>query len=104
MLFYDKQVTIPKLPIGFINRTWRNDVSPHFEKEFGGYIIEIWINYDNPEFREVPGQYLIGIKEKEECEFIEFYEFSRENFSEKELNEISRIFWKETFKLMKKYS
>jgi hypothetical protein len=96
MLF--KGTTIPKLPEGFIDYSYRNDVCAHYEKEWCKYIIEVWINYDNPERRETPEQYMVGIKEIFESEFIEHVEFD-----EPDIDLAARRIYIETFKLMKKY-
>lgn len=98
-----KGTTIPKLPVGFTDESWHNDVCSHFEKRWNRFIIEIWIAQDNPAERECAHQYLIAIKEPEECEFEEFVEFSKEDFSEDGLAEVSRRIWKEVYRLMKKY-
>jgi hypothetical protein len=103
MKFNGRETTIPRMPIGFIDRSYGNDVCAHFEKEYGKYTIEIWIENDNPDTRECLKQYLIGIRKEDECEFEEFVEFDKNDFSENALNEVSRQFQNEVFRLMKKY-
>lgn len=39
--------TVPKLPPGFVDRSWRNDICSHWEKDWNGYTIEIWIDYSD---------------------------------------------------------
>lgn len=95
--------TIPVLPEGFKNCSYRNDICTHFEREWGRYVIEIWIAQDDPDDRECDFQYLVGIKEQEESEFIEFVEFNRTDFSIEGSIKISRRLKLETYKLMKKY-
>ena len=95
--------TIPKLPEGFIDCSYGNDICTHYEKEWCGNIIEIWIAQDNPDRRECEHQYMVMIREPEESEAIEFIEFSKEDFSAEGLNEVSRRLKREVYKLMKKY-
>lgn len=96
--------TVPKLPSGFFDRSYNNDVCSHFEKDWGGYVIEIWIERDDPEKREVDMQYCIGIKKSEANIFEEFIEFVENDFSAEGLEKVSRKLWKEIYRLMKKYS
>ena len=93
-----KGTTIPKLPEGFVNMSYGNDVCAHYEKEWGMYIIEVWVNYDDPERREVPEQYMIGIKEIFESEFIEYMYFETDD-----IINAARLIYIEAFRLMKKY-
>lgn len=95
--------TIPKLPVGFINCSYSNDVCSHFEKKFNDYIIEIWIAQDDPEKREAVHQYMVCIKNDDECEALEFVEFSKEDFSAEGLQDVSKRLWLEVYRLMKKY-
>ena len=53
--------TIPKLPEGFVDCSWHNDICSHFEKKFNDYIIKIWIAQDDPEKRELIHQYMVCI-------------------------------------------
>jgi len=98
------QVTVPKLPYGFVDRSWHNDVCPHYEKEWNGHIIDIWVNYDDLDEREVLEQYLIDIRKETEQETIEQVSFNSEDFSDKAMKEVSRRIFTEVFRLMKKYS
>lgn len=95
--------TIPKLPIGFINCSYHNDVCTHYEKEWGKYIIEIWIAQDDLDDRECIHQYMVNIRKPEESESIEFVEFSEEDFSTEGLRKVSKRLKLEVYKLMKKY-
>jgi len=100
---FTEKTTIPKLPAGFKDCSWHNDICPHYEKEWNDYIIDIWINFDDKELREIEYQYTIGIREKEECEYLESIDFSIEDFTEKALNEVSIRMKYYVYKLMKKY-
>lgn len=96
--------TIPKLPEGFVDASWNNDVCSHYEKEWNGFIIEIWIERDNPERREAIHQYMIAIRKEEESEHIEYIEFTENDFTAEGLYKVSRRIWKEVYRLMLKYS
>jgi len=97
------RVTVPKLPYGFVDRSYHNDVSPHYEKEWGEYRIDIWINYDDPEEREVPEQYSVCIAKGHESEYEEEVMFSIEDFSEAAMKEVAKRIFTEVFRLMRKY-
>lgn len=57
-----------------------------------GFTIEIWINYDDPARREIPDQYSIGIRPDDTGDFEERCSFSKEDFSEEALKNVSEIF------------
>ena len=44
--------TMPVLPPGFVDQSWRNDVAPFFVAERVG----LWVHYAKPEDREVPSR------------------------------------------------
>jgi hypothetical protein len=98
-----KGTTIPKLPPGFVDCSYGNDVCSHFEREWCGYIIEIWIEYDDKARRESLFQYAVVIRKPEECEFEEMVEFNGEDFTEAGLRAIGLKIHREVFKLMRKY-
>ena len=95
--------TIPRLPSGFFDRTYGNDVCSHFEKEWNGHIISVWIERDDPEYRDDREQYGITIKQKEETKILSCMEFSTDNFSSEALEKVSYRIRKEVYNLMKKY-
>lgn len=97
------KTTVPKLPEGFKDATYQNDICIHYEKLWNSYIVEVWIAEDNPERRENIHQYMVSIREPFESEHIEYIEFSIEDFSQEGLRIASRRIHNEVYKLMKKY-
>lgn len=95
--------TVPKLPEGFVDCSYKNDVCSHFEKEWNRYIIEIWIEHDDPAMRESIHQYAVILRDEEECEHEEIVEFTVNDFSAETLQQVSRRLRNEVYKLMKKY-
>ena len=98
-----KGVTKPVLPEGFVDRSYGNDVCPHWEKEWNGFILEVWIERDKPEEREAVHQYLVCIRKPTESEFEEGVEFSINDVSEEGLRIAALRIKRELWKLMKKY-
>jgi len=95
--------TIPTLPTGFVDCSWRNDVCSHFEKEWNGFIIEIWIEYDNPIRRENVHQYSVVIRKPGESEHEDMEEFTADDFSEEAMRQVALRLHRAVFKLMRKY-
>ena len=98
-----KGTTVPKLPAGFVDLSYINNVCSHWEKQWNEYIIEIWIAHDDIDRREALFQYSICIRKENECEFEELIEFNVEDFTEEGMKEASRKIYKAVWKLMKKY-
>lgn len=98
-----KGTTKPDLPTGFVDCSYGNDVCPHWEKEWNGYVLEVWIEKDKPEEREAVHQYLVCIRKPTESEFEDGVEFSTDDVSEEGLREASLRIKRELYKLMKKY-
>jgi hypothetical protein len=97
------KTTIPKLPAGFVDCSYHNDVCSHFEKEWNGFILEVWIERDREEDREAVQQYLVCIRKPEESEFEAGVEFSINDISEEGLMKASIRIRRELYKLMKQY-
>jgi len=46
---------IPKIPEGFKDSSWHNNVCPSFERVLGDQLIVFWVDYKNPKRRERKG-------------------------------------------------
>jgi hypothetical protein len=44
-----KDESLPAIPEGFVDQSWKNETCPHWEKDGIG----IWINYSEPSRREI---------------------------------------------------
>jgi len=56
---YDDRLSFPD---GWIDCSWRNDVCPSYEKDFGSTTYKIFCDYKDPERREVGGaRYSVSI-------------------------------------------
>jgi len=70
--FPDFDFDIPKLPDGFVDVSWHNNVSPSFEKNLNDdYSVTLWVDYSDASRRECGGsQFLVMVHVTEELENV----------------------------------